>query len=234
MLDVRDLEDRWKKYNRKRKKPIVIILILLSILIFGLLFFKNGDIPKYISKVFSYNIFFKDNIVEKSQEINNTTIKKSIYLLDQYIIDLESKQEDKDNINLDNKSVDTLSPLDEDEVFIEKEILKPIIKKKNVNIIKVSTNSAYKDVEKRFRRSHNINDSIFLANMYYKKQNYKKAIYWSMQTNKLDKNIEESWLIFVKSKVRLGHKNEAIRVLKAYIKRSNSYEAKKLLKKLIN
>jgi len=41
-------------------------------------------------------------------------------------------------------------------------------------------------------------------------------------------------LIFAKSKVKLGHKNEAMRVLKAYIKRSNSYEAKKLLKKLRN
>ena len=231
MLDVRDLEDRWKSYNRKRKKPFVIVVVLFLILVLSLMFLKTDKINNYISKIFAHKVSLDENNSKEYKENNNGNIK-SVYLLDQHIVELESKNIVKGIVT--HKSIDSLSPLDEDEVFTEKDILKPVIKKKHVQIIRVSNNSAYKDVERRFRRSHNINDSIFLANMYYKKRDYKKAIYWAMQTNKLDKNIEESWLIFVKSKVRLGYKNEAIRVLKAYIKRSNSYEAKKLLKNLIN
>jgi len=232
MLDVRDLEDRWKKYNQKRKRPFIVSGLLFLILILSVMFLKTDNINSYISKLFSHKISLDKNKVKENIETNSSKVK-SIYLLNQGIVELESKNILKENITV-KKSIDSLSPLDEDEIFTEKDISKPVIKKKHVKIIKVSNNSAYKDVERRFRRSHNINDSIFLANMYYKKRDYKKAIYWAMQTNKLDKNIEESWLIFAKAKVRLGYKNEAIRVLKAYIKRSNSYEAKKLLKNLIN
>jgi len=37
-----------------------------------------------------------------------------------------------------------------------------------------------------------VDDSLFLASNYYKKGAYKKAVYWALQTNKIDKNIEET------------------------------------------
>jgi tetratricopeptide (TPR) repeat protein len=175
------------------------------------------------------------NVSTKTELIDASSNTKTVFLLNEEFTQLELKKAIITKPQEKSKEKKTsMLPIDEDELFTENDISKPIIKKKPVNFIKIANSNAYKDVERRFRRSHNINDSIFLANMYYKKKNYQKAIYWSMQTNKLDNNIEESWLIFAKSKVKLGHKNEAMRVLKAYIKRSNSYEAKKLLKKLRN
>jgi tetratricopeptide (TPR) repeat protein len=232
MLDVEELEQQWKKYNKRRKRPVYLVIVIVGIIL--LVIFTLNNKSKYlsnlISKIDTHKPVHSNNITEN--KLNN----KEIYILNKYmdkpILTNTSNDTTVDNSNVKNSYSD--APLDENEIYTDNDIVKPSVGKKIVNIIKVSNNSAYKDVERRFRRTHNINDAIFLANMYYNKRNYKKAIYWSMQTNKLDKNIEESWLIFAKSKIKIGKKNEAIRVLRAYIKRSNSYEAKKLLKKIIN
>jgi tetratricopeptide (TPR) repeat protein len=241
MLDIRNLEDRWKKYNKKRKRPFYLVISSVLLLLFAIAItqFKHIDILKSFSFMTTNkaksNLTETANVSTKTELIDASSNTKTVFLLNEEFTQLElkkaiiTKPQEK---SIEKKT--SMLPIDEDELFTENDISKPIIKKKPVNFIKIANSNAYKDVERRFRRSHNINDSIFLANMYYKKKNYQKAIYWSMQTNKLDNNIEESWLIFAKSKVKLGHKNEAMRVLKAYIKRSNSYEAKKLLKKLRN
>jgi tetratricopeptide (TPR) repeat protein len=241
MLDIRNLEDRWKKYNKKRKRPFYLVISSVLLLLFAIAItqFKHIDILKSFSFMTTNkaksNLTETANVSTKTELIDASSNTKTVFLLNEEFTQLELKKAIITKPQEKSKEKKTsMLPIDEDELFTENDISKPIIKKKPVNFIKIANSNAYKDVERRFRRSHNINDSIFLANMYYKKKNYQKAIYWSMQTNKLDNNIEESWLVFAKSKVKLGHKNEAIRVLKAYIKRSNSYEAKKLLKKLRN
>jgi len=106
-------------------------------------------------------------------------------------------------------------------------------KKLHIEVIDVSKKkSSFKEIEKRFRMGHDIDDSLFLAKSYYQRKNYKKAEYWALQTNKVNENIEESWLIFAKAKAKQGHKNEAIRILNAYINRTHSIEAKVLLDKI--
>jgi len=239
MLDVEELENQWKQYQRKKKKPFYIggsILLLLLAFVLSIVNHKI-DMSYFNIKKISNKLFSKDiekNSTNTQVEAKQIVKHKKAYLLNNAFKDaLLSQKKLKPKPQKQSKEIST--PLDEDELYVEKEISKPVMHKKTklVGLIKVSSdNSAYKDVERRFKRSHNINDSMFLANMYYKKRQYKKSLYWSMQTNKLNKNIEESWLIFAKSKLRLGRKNEAIRVLKTYIKRSNSYEAKKLLKKI--
>ena len=92
--------------------------------------------------------------------------------------------------------------------------------------------SAYKAVEERFSDAPNSDDSLFLARGYYAKKKYSKAAYWALQTNKIDGDIEESWLIFARSKAKIGKKNEALRVLSEYVKKSNSSKARKLLNAL--
>ena len=84
-------------------------------------------------------------------------------------------------------------------------------------------------MEKRFLESHDIDDALFLARSYYKKGDYEKAASWALEINKLDEDMEEGLLIFVKSKVKMGRKNEAISILMTYVKKSDSQEAKKLL-----
>lgn len=107
-------------------------------------------------------------------------------------------------------------------------------KRKHLDIIETSSQNAYADVAKRFKKIHNPHDSLFLAKSYYNHGDYKKAEYWALETNKVDANIEESWIVFVKAKVKLGQKGEALKVLTQYISQSNSDVAKKLLYTLKN
>jgi len=123
-------------------------------------------------------------------------------------------------------------------IFI-KNIRKPIVaekpktrKKIHFEMVDANTPSAYKEIESRFAFAPDPDDALFLARMYYKNGNYRKAARWALETNKLNGNIEESWLIFARAKAKTGQKNEAIRVLSQYAKKSNSTEAKKLLKQL--
>ena len=88
------------------------------------------------------------------------------------------------------------------------------------------------DIAKRFRRTHDKDDAVFLARYYSDKKQYKKALNWALEANKLDSNIEESWLIFARAKAKLGQRMEAIRVLQAYCDRSRSAKAKKLLDRI--
>ena len=107
-------------------------------------------------------------------------------------------------------------------------------KKIDLEIIDSTSVSGYKDVEKRYFDSHDIDDALFLARSYYKNGDYEKAQYWALETNKLDEDQEESLLIFVKSKVKLGHKNEAMSILTSYVKQTDSQDGKKLLYRIEN
>lgn len=104
----------------------------------------------------------------------------------------------------------------------------------HLDIIGTSSITAYEDVEKRFLQSHDIDDALFLAKSYYKRLNYEKAVYWAFEVNKLDQNVEESVLIFIESKVKLGQRNEAILLLKNYLNKSDSEAGKILLERIEN
>ena len=117
-------------------------------------------------------------------------------------------------------------------VHTRKRTLKKKRKKIKLKIFKTTSVSAYRDVEKRFKLSHNVHDALFLARGYYHHGDYKKSEYWALQANKIDNTTEESWLIFVKSKYSLGQKSEAKHILESYMRKSDSVAARKLMKKL--
>jgi len=234
MYDIEPLEKEWKKYKKKKRKPWFILLFsIFFILLVSLTFlnYKEIDFLKFYDK-------------NKIEVVTNTS---SALLIDKALTALEIKKPKVGEIKpvtvipYENESMEVVEdlPIPEDvgmikkpKVKIETTTVEKPRKKIHLNIIETASVSAYKDVEKRFTLTHDTDDSLFLAKSYYRKGNYKKAEYWALQTNKVNGNIEESWLIFAKSKVKLGRKNEAIRILTTYIKRSNSVEAKSLLYKI--
>ena len=222
MYDIKPLEEEWKKYKKKKRKPwFIFVFSIFLILLVSLTFlnYKEIDFLKFYDK----------------NKVELVTNSSTTLLIDKALTTLEIKKSKVAEIkpitvtSYENGSMEVVEdlPISEDV-----EIIKKPRNKIHINIIKTTSVSAYKDVEKRFTLSHDTDDSLFLAKSYYRKGNYKKAEYWALQTNKVNGNIEESWLIFAKSKVKLGHKNEAIRILTTYIKRSNSVEAKSLLYKI--
>jgi len=237
MYDIKPLEEEWKKYKKKKRRPwfaLMFSIFLILLISFAFLNYKEVD-------------FLKFNDKSKAEVVTNNA---TTVLIDKALTTLETKKPKVNEVSqeTETKSMIVISENDSMEIVEDLPIAEDVKvinetsakiqtvekprKKMHLNIIETSSVSAYKDVERRFKRSHEIDDSLFLAKSYYSKGNYKKAEYWALQTNKVNGNIEESWLIFVKSKVKLGRKNEAIHILTNYIKKSNSAEAKNLLNKI--
>ena len=216
MYNIKALEEDWKRYSRRKKRPWYVLFILLIIMIFVIMWFSLSGIK------FDFGI-----PSEKHQEHVVSTHQEKIYL-DGSLQGLEEKKNRQpvdapmETPNVIENNLNTSAGMSP----------KPI-KKLHIEVVEAGRDSqSLKDVAKRFRLGHDTDDSLFLAKSYYKRKNYKKAEYWALQTNKINNNIEDSWLIFVKSKVKQGHRNEAIRILNNYINRTRSVEAKVLLEKI--
>jgi hypothetical protein len=226
MYDIKPLEDEWKKYQLKKRKPIYLGIFFLSLLIiifFSIMNFSN--VNEYISKINNKsvtsekdnkNVLLKNNALTRLETEEDTRSDKveninqsSDILVDIPILNVKDNTDTKENSDISHNKI-------------------------HLDIIETSSVKAYEDVEKRFKQSRDIDDALFLAKSYYKKHNYKKAEYWAYEVNKLDSNIEESLFIFVQAKVKLGHVSEGISILKNYIIKSNSEKAKKLLNRIEN
>jgi tetratricopeptide (TPR) repeat protein len=243
MYDIKLLEEEWKRYKKKKRKPLyafIFSILILGTLAFFFLNYKNVIVSKF----------------ENNESVVVDKPKPSVILLDSALTTLEVKKEIIEKSIVEKSTNDNNVEIETDDsstiddpmrykhpnakkvsITVTEVIKKPVIvekprKKMHLNIIETTSASAYKDVAKRFADTSDTDDSLFLARTYYEKGNNKKAIYWALKTNKVNSNIEESWLIFAKAKARSGHKSEAIRILSSYIKRSNSVDAKALLKKL--
>lgn len=214
MYDIEVLEKEWKRYNRKKVIPWIIAIFFIVIVSMVSIFLLNKDI-QLLS-------FFKD---DNNSKVTSQKMIRHEIILDGPLIKVENK---KVSVHEETPLVEVSSENDNNRDNIT-------VQKRNqiqIKVFEADDPKAFKEVEKRFRLSHDVDDSLFLAKSYYAKRQYKKAEYWALQTNKVDEGIEESWLIFVKAKAKRGQKNEALRILNTYIKRTHSSEAKVLLEKI--
>jgi len=228
MYDLKPLEEEWEKYHRKKRLPLYlgiligVLLIIMTVLALYYEVFSKNSLIKNVVKVEDKNsVVMRDN----NKSVDNTSkneIEKTIAV------------ETNDNNKPMEMIVDNIPILEEEpnkEIVNENVINKPK-KKIHLNIIESSSLDAYKEVEERFFKSRDVDDSLFLAKSYYRKGLYEKSEYWALQTNKINSTIDDSWLIFAQSKVKLGQKNEAISILKNYVKRTGSERAKNTLLKI--
>lgn len=240
MYDIQQLENEWKKYRKKKLKPWYIgALTFIALSLLFVFFVVNEKVD--FNTIKSYFQTSKDSV---SYEVSSNFQKqsKSSILINEALDRLETKERilKESMITVTDKPVKKpmnilvdIPVLDGTENFAA-QAYDPNKPKVNLDIVETSNVTAYKDVEKRFRESHEIDDALFLARSYYEKGDYKKSEYWALETNKLDEKSEESLFIFVKSKAKLGRSNEAISILTDYIKMSNSQEGKKLLYQIEN
>ena len=230
MYDMKPLEDKWKKYRKNKLKPWYIIFFIFLFFIIIFFAFINTQKINFDWSEINFNRYVykekRDNPIKTSKIVMNGPIMK--LEIEKKVVSMVNNIEVKksSNILVDIPILNTIEKPINNTTQLRKKI--------NMNIVESSSISAYTDVENRFRQSRDVDDALFLAKSYYKKGNYAKAEYWALETNKVDENIEESLLIFVKSKTKLGRKNEAIGILMSYVKKTDSIEAKNLLYKIKN
>lgn len=199
MLNIKQLESRWFIYKLKSFIPYIVFIIILIIILV-------------------VSIFTNTKKSTKNKEINTTkTIKKSKVIEEKVIL--------KPSYNF-MKNMQTIK---KENIPAQKKPIKQITYKNNIHIKKQTTKSDIDILIKRFKTNKNPTLSLFIAKKYYKQKNYKQAYKYAFITNELDNKLEESWIIFIKSMIKLERKDKAIQTLKQYIQYSNSIKAKKLI-----
>jgi len=259
MINIKELEKRWYKYKTKGVLLIISILTLLSLLIYGgyyILYKLNIDIkPKTQPKA----IMGIQKIKEKNSSIitnvTNSTIKEkkdNTLLLSPTIpiIDLEEEKL-KDNrvkkrairYNIAKKyskphhkrkrvvKAKVSTYLTPSELSVVNGNNTPHRKKKKIKL-QQSSNNYMSIMKQKFARNKNPRDAILIAKAYYNAGNYKKAEEWALKANSLNSNLDESWLIFAKSKDKMGKRREALRILITYYNKSKSSKVKALINKM--
>jgi len=235
MYDIKPLEEDWKKYKLKKRKPLYLFMfIFLIIALVSYYLFNNSQSKmKFFDKFYqNINNFSKNNIEQSSESLLpsilvNGSLEKLEVIGSINIEKSLNKDISEGELLVDIPILDVSSPSSENKVASKKGRM-------HLDIFETTSITAYEDVENRFKQTADIDDALFLAKSYYKKDNFKKSEYWAFEANKLDSTLEESFLIFVKSKFKLGKINEAISILNSYLKRTKSHEASALLEQLKN
>ncbi len=211
MYDVERLERDWVKYKRKKiLLPLLVIILLLGVLLVGLYLFLNRDAGS----------------MKGAKNTQRTKI--SIQKTDQNRLSAKvSSVQKKDTAKSFRVKKNEFSDNRKDEA--DKSSTKKI--KMIITDRKKSGNIAG-DIKERFKSYHSEKDSLFLAKYYYSKGKYRKAEKWAYETNKINSDIEESWLIFAKAQAKQGKRLEALKLLKIFYDKSGSSRAKVLIDKI--
>ena len=288
MIDVRELERRWLRYQIKKYFPhalfllsTVVIVIILSLGFFPTkeelstqtlpnakqkgpvevtLHTQTRETPKIkpqdrtlhasIATPSKQPVPKKPPLAHKEVQSSPSIQERALQSTTQILkpsMDFLRKMKDN-SILPENEPPLSLQPQHEDDVATHSSSLqrraakdlsdisapnasseaRPSKHKLNIKIKKTSKKDL-KDIIRRFKKSNNPVLGVFIAKKYYEMGDYHKAYNYALITNQIDSDLEDSWIIFAKSLVKLGHKNRAIKTLKAYIQTSQSSKAQILL-----
>ena len=250
MINTIDLEKRWLRYKIKSFIPYLLLIIVL-ILIFSMLYIQSSSLNT------KKETGHEKQTVQKKQPLNEKKIipkEKPILFVEQKV---KRKQETKNKditppepaLLILKPSLDFLKNMhfQTSKIKVKKIIPLPIVeqesnvttkkntttkKSNNITIVKNKTKNDIEDVIKRFKQSNSPALSLFVAKKYYELGDYKNAYNYALITNKIDNTVDDSWIIFTKSLVKLNKKDFAIQTLKKYINDSSSNNAKILLEKI--
>ena len=104
--------------------------------------------------------------------------------------------------------------------------------RKRVNIQVTSASNEESVLREQFLKTNNPTIALELARLNFRNNNFKEAIKWSLAANDIDNSLEESWIIFAKSKYKLKQKDDAIKALNEYNKNLNKASINTLISKM--
>lgn len=233
-----DLQRRCQKMKRVRIARVVFACLAIIVLVFSIYYALFFNIPQQAQ--------VKEAIA--TQENTTTTHVSTKLPLSQ-----SDKEEQKLGTVLEsplaseeNQTYDTLrlSPVInntfkslpvEEKIDLKpsmappvEDFLTPPEAKKSLNI-SVKSLSNEDSLLKNFNSEKSFATAIALAQFYFEKKEYSKAIAFAKESSKLEPTSDRPWLIYAKSKFHLGEREEAIRSLELFIGYVNSNEVKELL-----
>lgn len=212
-----------KKQEVQQEKPLVAVEKNIEETKVQLNDIENTKIKKPES---SQNI--KTDVLEETSVNKNIVLTPSLDFMKKLRTDsfnTYKSQENEPYSNTSQRVYQTKEEVSNEQNEIEEET----VKKPTINISRKEERSDIRDVIKRFKKNNNPTLSLFVAKKYYKLGDYQKAYNYALITNEINNEIEQSWLIFAKSLVKLDKRDKAIQTLTKYVNHSGSGNAKVLL-----
>jgi len=243
MLNIPLLERRWLKYKIKSYFPHILLLLLAAtITVVIAIFIHVKESNKYTASTLVKEK--PKNIVIQTKDTNTEIIlEPSMQFIETMTSTINQNPAPSINISsLTPKKVEIIQkiiPLSTptkiaQNIITPPQLISPAIKSINKpSSIKRDT-AAFDihEIEDRFKNNSNPHLGLYIARYHYDHENYNEAYNYALKTNAINNTIEESWLIFAKSMVKLGKIDPAKKTLQLYISQSNSDAARNLLDSL--
>jgi len=261
MLNIPDLEKRWLRYKIKSSLPYFLLTLLTVFFVVGYsLISVNTEVDKQQKTTNTTISTIKKNVPKKEPTIQEKTTVKKAQSTQKDIIALHNTTNEKEAVPSANKlspSMDFINAFERYTPPVQHEVKKhsqtvkkvkkttPVVEtvqeekpapvvRATITIERQDTSKDIQNILKRFERDKNPALSLFLAKKYYELGNYQKASRYALITNGLNKDIEDSWLIFSKSLVKMHQKEKAVKILRQYINSSHSSNAAVLLHDILS
>jgi len=246
VLDIPSLERRWLKYKIKRSIPylavVIAIILIPSIIIISLNTNNNAVPPQTDKKIIQKKVQPMPIPMDEAPMVLEPSMQfvQSLPLsTSATTVSSPSTLKTSTKIVISQKPIPPLTTLPSSQIkqaSTSLPIISPTIQPSSTN--KPSTinrdTAAFDihEIEERFKNNSNPHLGLYIARYHYDHGNYSEAYNYALKTNAINNTIEESWLIFTKSLIKLGRTDQAKKTLQLYISQSNSDSARSLLESL--
>ena len=254
MVNTRQLEKKWYKYKARKLIFLLLSLFLLISLLGGVYYSYIQFIEKKSTPVEENNVsLIKLTNSFESKPVENVEVSEKEILVKAEVVSLEpiipiidmEKEERKKSKRVSvrkprvvsHKSNVSKNIKAKQSAYLTANELKTMNHSldsrqlKKINMTSISVNYI-ETIKQKFIATKNPREALLLARAYYAKGEYSKSEEWALRANKLNNKLEESWLLFAKSKAKLGKKEESLKILLSYYKKSRSSKAKMLIEKI--
>ncbi len=200
------MQRRCQKIKRARIAKVVLLCVGLILLALGLCY-------QSLINTKSLPSLYKSLNVEK-----DALESKNSILIGQKRL-MENKQRALNEANSSNEEINNDDTLR----------LNPTVKQLPT-VKKIELKAPIEEVLlKNFHLENTFATASILAQFYFEKKEYGKAIEWAKESSKLEPVSDKPWLIYAKTKFHLGERAEAVRSLELFLGYVNSNEVKELL-----
>lgn len=262
MLDSTDFIELEKKYNLYKRKKNAKIYIFASMLFATLVVITISIITLNISnskeKIAKNDIEqIKEVSQAKPKQKENKTkpISKKTETIKQNPVKPKQNIPENSNIQIGELNLSPIAikktikpkikpkkeqkeqiipPPTEEKIVLNEQNTSIINEPKKENKIQISTTDI-NTIDQLKQKCNYTNDSNYcskVAEKLYEEKDYKEAIKYALKANSNNSENEKSWIIFAKSKAKLGHKNDAIKILQTYLSSTPSKNAELILEKI--
>lgn len=239
MLDIRNLERRWLKYKIKSYVPYIIgvsvIVVLLAMLPY-IWFDSEKPVSSPKTPPIHSETQAKAPAAKSNTEAAATLIEPSMGFVQTFQPSAPEPQIIPVTLPQNTKPLPQTVPVpkvlhlpDSPPIKTPPPVVSPLSDTKTLSLNRNESKLDIESVERRFKETSNPNLGVFIARYHYDHGNYNEAYNFALKTNSINNKMDESWVIFSKSLVKLGRTEQAKKTLQAYISDSNSESARALL-----